>query len=566
MNLTQAQKIYPAIKSLVDKIMQKNDTKSAYELLLGLRDDVLNQADEFADTPIYEKFKDLESRLKALAFVHLFTQRVPNIFEEDIAYILDKDLNFILQKMQIYFERFNLIDDIQKQQKLLLEKLLSNKQRLTIEPIITEDGKKINPSVSNWLKYFYKKVGSSHNIPRIKIAEFLSKDKNLNKLSEQDKKKIKNLIALQNFLQQPPEVIMNMNEELIIEDENGNLILFSGGDFIVLSRGETQEEKKIQTTEQVKQKLTSKPKQKPKPKEIELKPIFSAVDVKAPTPPIHSDVPKAKDTVKLEEKIKEQIKPINPEDLPVKKDNEVLFKRTSEILTKIQKPKQKELQTNQIQKQDDLQKVETKETENQESISKILPTNKDRKTNLENNDTENVNKESVNYQVLDKSDSLDLYKKIEQVSSNEQKLDNHFVADYQSLIETEVAGDNTKIIEIFKQDLQRLDLNRIIALLKIIANHNLWKNILYNKSIQEFIQQNFDKQKFNQILNQENLVKQVQLFLKFILQDILKISISDSAKIASEICGIMYENGYQDFISMVYFDMNTEQFKWNDNL
>jgi len=293
MQFAELQQNYPSIEVLVNLTFEKRDEISAHELLTYLNTDILTEQNLAQESEIIGQYQVLASKLRAVAFRRFASREIPGIFKNDIAYVLD-DYQTLIKNIGFFLDRYKVAEDFARQQRTLIQSLLANKQRLTSGSIVTEDERKVAPTVGNWIKYFYQIVGGQHRSSRIKIAEFFSKDRNITMLTEDDLQKVKSLIRLQEYLRRPTQELMDELVELLVDlgngvmgyFENGQMYLLSDIDAPLVEQRKVEEKERMQPVNLNKKQpadefggLVQQTEQKQLEKEVqELKPVFRATE------------------------------------------------------------------------------------------------------------------------------------------------------------------------------------------------------------------------------------------------------------------------------------------------
>lgn len=273
MDLLTLKNFYEDFELLVDDVENSTRNREDARFLLRflekqiLKDPILQKAGE----DLQRKYDILASRVRVVALEDLLVTEVPHVFSHDIAYGLGDNFGYLLDSIDSYFVRFTTDDQLKQQRRLMVNGLLANKQRFTSESIISTNGEKIAPTIGNWVKYFYIQVGGQDRSSRLKVAEFLSSDPNVTKLSAEEKKKIKNLIDLQEYLRRPLAEISMKAESLVVDMGNGKIAHFEDGDLVYYNEPGPNSNTSVETP--------SEPKALPdiveqKPREVrELKPV-----------------------------------------------------------------------------------------------------------------------------------------------------------------------------------------------------------------------------------------------------------------------------------------------------
>lgn len=639
MNLTELRQNLAPTQTLAELVLETKNREHIHEVLMLIQKQILTEDIIHVDSPDVKAYKDLASKLRAHVYGMLPTRDVPNVFAEDIAHILDQDIADVIQDIGTYLDRFKIESDFARQQKTLVSNLLANKQRLTKESIVTDDGKKVAATVGNWIKYFYRKVGGDQSASRIKIAEFFSKDSNITDLEEDELRKVKNLITIQEYLRAPTKELMHSLIAFTVYLADGITGYYENGDVEILtdlnkfnpskrneskdkelgttsSKVEKKEPQRIQRTELKPVSSSDKPKEMPNPldshdvvqganklekisrpvttetvKEVKPKVEKEQVNKKQnQLSKVQDDSAKSsvnnKKVINKDEDISQRPKGMNlPPELagqvasqnssrvaraaarmgglkemknkqPVKNSEQTQNKNSenSKPITKDAVNKKAsgthKIQKNVIQKSQEANKVQTKaDTSRREKSTKMEQGKKvpQKNTQQEYNAT---------------SSQDDLHTKVSQVYSDSEEVQSAIQKRVEQ-IKAQTVGSSAQVIDRLVSRFTKPDTYSAIALLQICAQENLWDEAFSHPEIHMHIAKFNDEKSIGDITNK---VTKVQVLIRALLEGVVGFSQNESARVAAQLVDSMDDAGTTEFMTIVYFDIESEKFVWNQDL
>lgn len=626
MNLNQAKENLSSINTIVDMLLENENHESAHELLKFIETDILTEPNIRSEDPDIEEYKQIASILRANIYRRFATRDIPKVFEKDIANIMSSDFKVFIQDVNAYLDRFKSEEDFARQQKTIINNLLLNKQRLTQESIIADDERKVVPSLGNWIKYFYKKVGGDQLPSRIKIAEFFSKDKNITRLNEDELKRVKNVLTLQEYLRRPTKELMDSLVAFTVDLGHGLLTYFQDGEFLLLSDPD-EKNKVLPKADSIVNKNIENPdlnnnspsltelmskqeniKQEVK-KEFELKPISSSeiptkkfettldktqknTEIKKIEPPEtiialpkeHLQLNSSKQNLQTSKMVIDAgMRPLQnhksallsvPQSTPPKTDVGVYGEQNnikSEFIQKLEEQTQILKSTQQEQKIQSIPKPNASIKTEQNIIQQKSQIQQEQDKNLQKQNkpqfipTPALN-ELTNKQQKEKFVDENLHQKVHKVYSDSEE--SRLAINKQiEIIEAQTVNNWSILIERVLNIFEKPDTYKAIALLKIIAKNNLWKDVLINDKLYSKIIDYALKNNLGQIQTRK---KAVMVFVRTLLEGVVGFTQNESARIGAQLISIMEENNSlmknEDYSTIVYFDLAIEKFFWNDQI
>jgi len=239
--------------------------RDAYQLA-DLLEKKLNHSIKMGEiTEIDEEYLKLISKLKTLALNFCTEKEIIDIFENKIVYTLD-DINIdILERLKAkLFETF--VEERDDLRFRLRRALADNKQILTSHGLIIDE-KQVSGTVSNWISDYIKAKGAKI-LSKIEKADYFTNSKNVKKLEPVEKKKVKQILDIYEFLKHSSITLEGLEYDVLFTDDNGRLKMLSQGeivDFEIFKEGglgqkkEMLEEKQKRSNRLEKEKLRSLP-------------------------------------------------------------------------------------------------------------------------------------------------------------------------------------------------------------------------------------------------------------------------------------------------------------------
>jgi hypothetical protein len=141
------------------------------------------------------------------------------------------------------------------------------------------------------------------------------------------------------------------------------------------------------------------------------------------------------------------------------------------------------------------------------------------------------------------------------------------IARVQEKLEKKFRDDMARIREEFFSAVQKKNINKTVATLRILAENQDLENFLREDTkLNKFLTTIWAKQygqdlveEFNQKPDQ---LKFVRLFLQYVLQDRLGMSSNDAARVGLQIGNIFVGLGKKGYNKMAYFEVKEKSFKW----
>lgn len=149
---------------------------------------------------LYQDYQRIILQASAVALPFLSDDKIKEILEYHLVELLDIDDLDLLDKLKAKMVRILMHEDRDVFKRELRAALTRNKQEITVKNILIDiDKSQQKPTVANWLLDYGDKFGAAP-VDQIKISEYLFKDKNVNKLDEPEKNRIKKLLDIYEYL------------------------------------------------------------------------------------------------------------------------------------------------------------------------------------------------------------------------------------------------------------------------------------------------------------------------------------------------------------------------------
>ncbi len=188
--------------------------KLAIESFLKEKENLKSQ-----DSTVYKDLIDLLNKFKWFSFAYLTSAETIELFKKGLKFALEEKTFPLEKNLSLFLIKIPLLVPRDESKTKIRENLLANNEKITDEQI-TLDDKKVSPTISNWLQLYNRELGAG-KIKKIKIAEFLIKNKDIAKLTPEKKERIRRLFALFEELKIPAITIEGLEEEFYVITDRG---------------------------------------------------------------------------------------------------------------------------------------------------------------------------------------------------------------------------------------------------------------------------------------------------------------------------------------------------------
>ncbi|MDD5173104.1 MAG: hypothetical protein PHG59_03115 [Patescibacteria group bacterium] len=170
---------------------------------------------------VYDQCLDLLNKIKWFSFVHLKSEDFIDLFRQGLKYaLMSKD--YPLEKnLSMFLIDIPILSVRDEYKGKIREAMFANQEKLTSKKIVMGNKEK-DPTISNWLKFYDTELGAG-NVEKLKTLEILFNNKNVIKLSTEEKQVIKRLIDLYEELKISAITVEGLEEEDYVIDENGEI-------------------------------------------------------------------------------------------------------------------------------------------------------------------------------------------------------------------------------------------------------------------------------------------------------------------------------------------------------
>ncbi|HPL93339.1 MAG TPA: hypothetical protein PLB38_03595 [bacterium] len=146
------------------------------------------------------------------------------------------DANFIIDSIKVFNYQFWDFDGYKMSREKILNAIYQNKELLTKENIVYDNGKEESGSVKNWFKHY--QISFDHNKDaRLGLLEYMDKNKAVARLTSDEKSALRNLIYIIEYLRAPAEEVLMNEETMLIKDEDGSDVFIEDGKVTVYLPG-----------------------------------------------------------------------------------------------------------------------------------------------------------------------------------------------------------------------------------------------------------------------------------------------------------------------------------------
>lgn len=227
------QEILTEVRDSIKKLKQlKGDLNydfisSFYKLLRNLL-----KKEEYKD--VSEELNEYLNELKLYRFRALDYDKFYDFFTKGFELLLKQGINadFIIDGIKFFNYQFWDLDSYRLSREKILNAIYHNKELLTRENIIYDNGKEEVGSVQNWFKHY--QINFDHNKEaRLSLLEYIDKNKAVSRLTADEKLALRNLIYVIEYLRLPAEEVLLDEETIFIKDSDGSYVLIDDGDVSV---------------------------------------------------------------------------------------------------------------------------------------------------------------------------------------------------------------------------------------------------------------------------------------------------------------------------------------------
>lgn len=197
------------------------EIKKWYHIKLGLEKFLKDKKDlKQTDLLIYQECSDLLNKIQWFCIDYLSSNDFINLFKTNLNFVLS-DKTYPLER-QLSLFLLNIPDLFLRDEykTRIREAVLANEEKITPDEIIFKTGKRVLPTIANWLSFYDQTLGTG-KIEKLKMAEVLFKDRNIIQLLAKNKEKIKRLFAFYEELKISAATVEGLEEEDIVATEKG---------------------------------------------------------------------------------------------------------------------------------------------------------------------------------------------------------------------------------------------------------------------------------------------------------------------------------------------------------
>ena len=196
-----------------DKIKKWHRVKKSLEDFLKQNRDLPEQ-----NPTLYKELLDLLNKFQWFSFFYLSSDETIDLFKQGLNFALSRKDYPLENYLSIFLLNIPLLSIRDEYKTKIRDALLENKEKITSKKPFT---------TANWLKLYNQELGTG-TIERLKIAEFLTKNKSIRDLSSSEKEKIKRLFEFYEELKISALTIQGLEEEEYTVTETGIELLKRG--------------------------------------------------------------------------------------------------------------------------------------------------------------------------------------------------------------------------------------------------------------------------------------------------------------------------------------------------
>lgn len=211
----------------VNEFVRFNMTKDAFAFSENLTL-LINEFPKFKETYpyLFERYQNLILKIKWLNLSQLSKKEIVDLFEKNFVITFKLEFFNLWDKIEIKLISIPFVEDRDIFKKEIREALLKNKENFTGNIVIYDD-KKYKPTVSNWL-LFYNKLFGTASLSRLQIAQFLSSNVNIKKLSVEEREKLRGLILVYEKLKLSSLIVEGFENDIPVNDDKRKGVIRRG--------------------------------------------------------------------------------------------------------------------------------------------------------------------------------------------------------------------------------------------------------------------------------------------------------------------------------------------------
>lgn len=178
------------------------------------------------DAKLYQRYEKILAKAQFVFLFDVSERELLDLVEKHLHLVLGSGYDIILN-LKNHFKNIN---DLEKRDALksqLRERMLKNRHKITDKKI------KINsieqePSIANWLKDYYSKLGLDP-VGALKSNQYLLNDKNTKKIADNDRELLKELFSIFEILKKSSTELGGLEENFVAILPSGGIHLIEGG-------------------------------------------------------------------------------------------------------------------------------------------------------------------------------------------------------------------------------------------------------------------------------------------------------------------------------------------------
>jgi len=208
------------IKERADKLISEYNSRESYDLSKNLEQSLKEIVDfkkKYYD--LYGQYWEIIIKLRwlGLPIMTELKKEILDMFKYHFAEIFNIPEFDVLAKLEEVLLGTTVLDDRDKFKKQLSQILLDNQEKLTKKKIIINNQEE-HPTVANWLKNYNRILGTG-KVDNIKRTQYLTNNKNIVGLTEEDKNKVRILFNLYEKLKLSSQTLEGLEDDIPIDED-----------------------------------------------------------------------------------------------------------------------------------------------------------------------------------------------------------------------------------------------------------------------------------------------------------------------------------------------------------
>lgn len=226
MNNINDTQLYKRVEKEANNVIKFNEFKEAFSLRERVEQFVKKKGYMRNNNDIYVKYEKIIIKLSWISLPYFKKDEALRLFNDNFQETFEMEYFDIKEKIRHFLLGFILLEDRDKVKSSIRKIMDKNKAILTREQL----SNKLSPTVENWIKIFVSEMGTGI-VDSIKLRQFLTSNKEIKKLSKEEKNKVLEFIKFYEKLKYSSTTVKGFEGSLPVNTpqfkgyfENGRLV------------------------------------------------------------------------------------------------------------------------------------------------------------------------------------------------------------------------------------------------------------------------------------------------------------------------------------------------------